>query len=114
MSKLSETISDYIFNEKPILSTLSIKTYTSCIMKVLELMKSTDLNSLYEYDKVIKTINDNWKNANTKKTKLASIIVLLKGMKLKDSLVSKAIEKYNSVIEELSNTINNKLTTNLD
>ena len=36
-SNLSKTIAKLIFDEKPILSELSIKTYVSCVMKILEL-----------------------------------------------------------------------------
>jgi hypothetical protein len=108
--ELSKTIAKIIFDEKPILSELSIKTYVSCISKVLELLKTNDLNSLLNTDEVIKVMNDNWTNPNTLKTKFASIIVLLKGMKLKENVVKKAIDKYNEVIEELSNTINTKLS----
>ena len=108
--ELSKTIAKIIFDEKPILSELSIKTYTSCIMKVLELLKTEDLNALLNTDEVIKVMENNYKNEATKKTKYASIIVLLKGMKLKDSVVKKAVDKYNEVIEGLSNTINTKLS----
>lgn len=108
--ELAKSISKIIFDEKPILSELSIKTYTSCIMKVLELLKTQDLNALLNTDEVIKVMSSNWNNPNTLKTKYASIIVLLKGMGLKENVVKKAIDNYNGVIEELSNTINNKLS----
>jgi hypothetical protein len=79
-------------------------------MKILELLKTQDLNALLNTDEVIKVMENNYKNEATKKTKYASIIVLLKGMKLKDNVVKKAVDKYNEVIEQLSNTINNKLS----
>ena len=46
-----------IHGEKPTLSEMSVKTYANCIVKVMEFMKSTNLDDLYkDPHKVIKIL----------------------------------------------------------
>ena len=73
-----EEIQDMIFKAKPDLSMMSIKTYSNCLHKILQLIESNDIKSLYNSNVVIDAINKKWENANTRKTKYASIIVILK------------------------------------
>lgn len=110
MENVRETITKIIFNEKPILSHLSLNTYASCLVQILKVINSLNIDDFYNYEKVIKNVNDNWTNNNTLKVKYASVIVFLKCMK-DDPRKVKAIEKYNEMIEKLSQKINsvNKL-----
>ena len=111
MSDLQNKISKLIFDKNPTLSPMSIKTYTNCISKILEFMNSDNLNDLLNYDKVIKVVFENWENPSTIKTKLSSIIVILKCIDSKDKNLNNALSKYSEVIEEQSNKINKKLST---
>jgi len=115
METVRDTITKIIFNEKPILSNLSLNTYSSCLVQILKIMKSDNIDDFYDYEKIIKNVNSNWDNNNTLKIKYASIIVLLKCMK-SDQRKEKAIEKYNEMIEKLSTKINstNKLNIKND
>jgi hypothetical protein len=106
---------------RPELSLLSIKTYASSIVKVLELLKSNNISSLYtNSNKVIKVINDNYVSPNSKKTKFASIIVFLKMFidahkpndKSLNEQFKKAIEKYTEEIDKCSKEIKDTLSTN--
>lgn len=111
---MSEIIKIFKDN-RPELSNLSIKTYSSCIIKVLELLKSNNINVLYTNpNKVIKSINDNYINANSKKTKLASLIVFLKIIFDLSPIeqIKKAIEKYTEEIDKNNKEIKEALSTN--
>ncbi len=111
MSELQNNISKIIYDKNPTLSPMSIKTYTNCILKILEFMKSDNLNDLINYDKVLKVIFENWENPSTIKTKLSSVIVILKCGDIKDKNLNNALSKYSEIIEEQSNKINKKLST---
>jgi hypothetical protein len=99
------------------LSPLSVKTYTSCILKVMEILRAKNLSILFNQpDKVIKTINEFYSNPNSAKTKLASLIVLLRALPSDDKLKNKidsAIEKYTHANDEYSKKIKEHLSTNI-
>jgi hypothetical protein len=99
------------------LSPLSVKTYTSCILKVMEILRSKNLSILFNQpDKVIKTINEFYSNPNSAKTKLASLIVLLRALPSDDKLKNKidsAIEKYTNANDGYSKQIKEHLSTNI-
>lgn len=112
--ELQNKISKIIFDNKPDLSPMSIKTYTNCIYKIMQLMKTHELNDLLNYNLVIKTILSNYNNASTIKTKLASVIVILKAMNTNDKNnkdLTIALNKYLEVIEDQSNILNKKLSS---
>jgi hypothetical protein len=109
-------IAKLLSEKRPDLSLLSIKTYTSCILKILELTKSKDLNLLYDDPKkVISTIDENYKSPNTKKTKIASVVVFLKVLEdgKEKSKVNKSLEEYSKAIDRYSNEIKSNLSSNM-
>lgn len=108
-----QEIQDLIFKAKPDLSIMSIKTYSNCLFKILQLLDTKDINILSTNSKkVIEAINKKWDNPNTKKTKFASIIVILKILpidkKNKKQLIN-ALHDYSQEIEKSSIKINNDL-----
>lgn len=108
-------ISEIISNARPELSQLSIKTYSSCIVKALQLTKAKSIDMLFnEPKKIIDTIDKNYDNNHSKKTKLASIIVFLKCYedKTNKKKIDEAINIYNDAIDGYSNAIKKKLSTN--
>jgi hypothetical protein len=102
------------------LSPLSVKTYTSCILKVMEILRTKNMSILINQpDKVIKIVNEFYSNPNSAKTKLASLIVLLRSMSstIKDSnhlkdKINSAIEKYTEANDGYSKQIKEQLSTN--
>lgn len=102
-----------ILNEKKSdLSPLSLKTYTNAINKVLELIKSKSLPDLYlKNDEIVKTLKKEYEKPNTIKTKLASIIVLIRCLETPKNkkAVDKALSEYGSEIEKLTTDIKGNL-----
>lgn len=104
-----------IQDARPELSTLSIKTYSNSIIKLLELSKKQGIAFLYDNpDKLINILNNVYKNDNSKKTKLASVIVLLNILnnKHKHKKFEDAIKRYSEEIEIYNNNIKTVLSTN--
>ena len=111
---LKDKIHKIIFGVKSDLSPMSITTYTNCIYKIMEEMGTDNLLDLLDYTDVIKTIKDNWTNPATIKTKMASVIVMLKCMdidKKHGKHLAQALEKYTEVIEENHAIISKGLST---
>lgn len=99
-------------DKKGDLSPMSVKTYANAIHKVLELINSTSLNDLFlKAKEIIAKLNEKYDKANTRKTKIASIIVLLRCMdapKLKPKIDS-ALGEYAKAVESLTNDIKKDL-----
>ena len=108
-------ISKLIKDARPELSALSVKTYTNSIMKLLELSKTEGITFLFDNpDKLVNKLNDIYSNNNSKKTKLASVIVLLKILneKHKNKKFENAIKRYTDEIEKYNENIKTVLSTN--
>lgn len=99
-------------DKKGDLSPMSVKTYANAIHKVLELINSTSLNDLFLKTKeIITKLNEKYDKPNTVKTKIASIIVLLRCMetpKLK-AKIDTALAEYGKSIESLTGDIKKDL-----
>ena len=111
---MEKTIATLIAKEKPTLSDMSVKTYSNCIAKVLEFMKTDKYDELFkDPHKVVKLLNEKYDKSNTIKTKLASIIVFLRVIKTdKNSKeVNDAIDVFSHVIEMLTNDIKANLSS---
>ena len=105
---MEKEVSKLIHDEKPTLSDMSVKTYANCIVKIMEFLKSTNLDDLYkEPHKVIKVLHDKYDKPNTIKTKIASIIVYLRCIRndKNGKEIDIAIDIYSKVIEMLTNDI---------
>ena len=111
---MEKTIATLIAKEKPTLTDMSVKTYSNCIAKVLEFMKTDKYDELFkDPHKVVKLLNEKYDKSNTIKTKLASIIVFLRVIKTdKNSKeVNDAIDVFSHVIEMLTNDIKANLSS---
>jgi hypothetical protein len=105
---MEKEVAKLIHDEKPTLSDMSVKTYANCIVKIMEFLKSTNLDDLYkEPHKVIKVLHDKYDKPNTIKTKIASIIVYLRCIRndKNGKEIDIAIDIYSKVIEMLTNDI---------
>jgi hypothetical protein len=112
--ELKDRIHKIIFQAKSDLSPMSIKTYTNCIYKIMDEMKTDNMLDLLDYKDVINTIKENWTNPATIKTKMASVIVALKCMHIEkkhSKHLAQALEKYTEVIEENHSIISKGLAT---
>lgn len=106
-----------IINEKKAdLSKLSIKTYANAVNKVMELIGSNALSDLVtRADDVIKTLKEKYEKPNTIKTKVASVVVLLKSLTpptkgKSKKLFDDAMSMYGKVIESLTGDIKKDLS----
>jgi hypothetical protein len=111
---MEKEIAKIIQKEKPTLSEMSVKTYANCIIKIMEFMKITTHDDLFkEPHKVVKTLHDKYDKSNTIKTKLASLIVFLRCIKIdKNSKeIDTAIDIYSKVIDMLTNEIKTDLSS---
>ena len=111
---MDKEVAKIISKEKPTLSEMSVKTYSNCISKILEFAKSDKYEVLYkEPHKIVKLLHDKYDKSNTIKTKLASLIVLLRC--IRDEKNSKeidvAIDVYSHVIDMLTNEIKLELSS---
>jgi ABC-type long-subunit fatty acid transport system fused permease/ATPase subunit len=107
-TKIKKIISD----NKADLSPMSVNTYTNCNLKVLDLLKSNTIDDLYiKYNDIIKLLKEHYEKPNTIKTKLASIIVLLRCMKntKNKKQITNAINTYTKNIDDLNNNIKSNL-----
>lgn len=99
-------------DKKGDLSPMSVKTYANAIHKVLELIGSTSLNDLFlKAKEIITKLNEKYDKPNTRKTKIASIVVLLRCMdtpKLK-AKIDTALAEYGKSIESLTGDIKKDL-----
>jgi hypothetical protein len=114
---MNKEIAESIYNANPTLSPMSITVYTNNIIKTLALLDLSESDSiitaLLDYEEVIEALNNMYKNPNTLKLKYASIIVYLKSLKKANKKkLSNALIKYAEQIDALTETINNKLSTN--
>lgn len=106
---MEQKIIELLNNDKKALSKLSMKTYASCINQIMKIIQTDDLEILNaKPDFIIKVINDNWTNLNTRKIKYISVIVLLKSLYDKPN-----IEKYTKQIDDIIASVNNELSKNL-
>ena len=97
---------------KPDLSPLSVKTYANACAKVLEFLKSNSLPDLYLKHKEIENIlNEKYLKPNTKKTKIASVIVLLRCLATEKTKkpIETALSEYGKMIETLTGNIKSGL-----
>jgi len=99
-------------DKKGDLSPMSVKTYANAIHKGLELIGSTSLNDLFlKAKEIITKLGEKYDKPNTVKTKIASIIVLLRCMdtpKLKPK-IDTALAEYGKSIESLTGDIKKDL-----
>lgn len=111
---MDKEIAKIISKEKPTLSEMSINTYSNCISKILEFLKSDKHDTLYnDPQKVVKLLHDKYDKSNTIKTKLASLIVFLRCIRTNNNSkeIDTAIDTYSKVIEMLTNQIKVELSS---
>ena len=104
MEKHIETL---ISKAKPELSHMSCKTYANCCNKVLEFIKSNDINDLTKAKEIIKVLHDKYEKPNTIKTKIASIIVCLRCIldKKNKKIINNALNEYTKQIDILNGNV---------
>jgi len=111
---MEEHITKIINDKKADLSKLSIKTYANAVNKVMELIGSDSISDLItKAEGVIKTLKEKYEKPNTIKTKIASIIVLLKCInvpKKMKKIYDDALQKYSKIIETLTGDIKKDLS----
>jgi len=111
---MEKEVAKLIHAEKPTLSEMSVKTYANCIIKIMEFLKSTNLDDLYkDPHKIIKVLHEKYDKPNTIKTKIASIIVYLRCIRndKNGKEIDNAIDIYSKVIEMLTNDIKMELSS---
>lgn len=97
---------------KPDLSPLSVKTYANACAKVLEFLKSNSLPDLFlKHKEIEKILNEKYLKPNTKKTKIASVIVLLRCLATEKTKkpIETALSEYGKMIETLTGNIKSGL-----
>jgi hypothetical protein len=97
---------------KPDLSPMSVKTYANACSKVLEFLKSKSLPDFYLKHKEIETLlNEKYDKPNTRKTKIASIIVILRCITNASNKkqIDAALSSYGAAIESLTGNIKDGL-----
>ena len=112
---MESEIAKIIEAKKADLSKLSIKTYANAVNKVLSLINSTTLSDLYiKAPEVIKTLKDKYEKPNTIKTKIASVIVLLRCLEVptkSKKAVDTALGLYSKEIESLTGDVKKDLAS---
>jgi len=110
---MEKQIENIILKAKPDLSHMSCKTYANCCNKVLEFIKSNDMNDLTKSKEIIKVLNDKYEKPNTIKTKIASIIVCLKCImdKKNKKAINNALKDYTNQIEILNGDVKSDLSS---
>jgi len=108
-------ISKIINDKKADLSKLSIKTYANAVNKVMSLIGSTSLADLYlKAPEVIKTLKEKYEKPNTIKTKIASVIVVLRCLEVPvktKKAVDTALGLYSKEIESLTGDVKKDLAS---
>ena len=86
---------------------MSCKTYANCCNKVLEFIKSNDMNDLTKAKEIIKVLNEKYEKPNTIKTKIASVIVCLKCIsdKKNKKVINNALNEYSKQIDILNGNV---------
>jgi len=109
---MEKRIENIILKAKPELSHMSCKTYANCCNKVLEFIKSNDINDLTKSKEIIKVLNEKYEKPNTIKTKIASVIVCLKCISDKKSkkTINNALKDYTNQIEILNGNVKSNLS----
>jgi len=109
---MEKRIENIILKAKPELSHMSCKTYANCCNKVLEFIKSNDINDLTKSKEIIKVLNEKYEKPNTIKTKIASVIVCLKCISDKKSkkTINNALKDYANQIEILNGNVKSNLS----
>ena len=109
---MEKRIENIILKAKPELSHMSCKTYANCCNKVLEFIKSNDINDLTRSKEIIKVLNEKYEKPNTIKTKIASVIVCLKCISDKKSkkTINNALKDYANQIEILNGNVKSNLS----
>jgi len=105
-------ITKIIHDKKSDLSPMSIKTYANSINKVLELIKSKSLNDLFlKHKEIVSVLASHYDKPNTRKTKLASVIVFLRCIlnEQNKKQIDLALADYGKVIETLTGDVKNGL-----
>jgi len=101
---------DDIHDYNPALSILSVKTYANNVYKIWELV-----DNVYEKAKnpkeVIRVLKLKYKNPNTLKTMLASLIVWMSATRKANKYKNELFDEYNEEITNLKNIIKEKLST---
>jgi hypothetical protein len=109
-------ITKIINDKKADLSKLSVKTYANAVNKVMSLIGSTSLADLYlKPTEVIKTLKEKYEKPNTIKTKIASVIVLLRCLDVQGKTSKKAVDialpLYSKEIESLTGDVKKDLAS---
>lgn len=104
---MEKQIESIILKAKPDLSHMSCKTYANCCNKVLEFIKSNDMNDLIKAKEIIKVLYEKYEKPNTIKTKIASIIVCLKCISDKKTkkVINSALNEYTKQIDILNGNV---------
>jgi hypothetical protein len=106
-----------LFKDRHDLSPLSIKTYTSCLLKIFDVAKLKNGSEFIEKPKyIIDCLDKYYENDNSKKTKLGAILSYIKGfMKGSnpnlDKEIKDASEIYMEHIDKYNSNIKNRLAT---
>ena len=111
---MEKQVAKLIHTEKPTLSEMSVKTYANCIIKIMEILKTTSYDDLYkDAHKVVKILHERYDKSNTIKTKLASLIVYLRCIRNEKNSkeIDTAIDVYSKVIDMLNNDIKMELSS---
>ena len=101
-------IAKIISDKKSDLSPLSIKTYANSVHKVLELLKSKNLGDLFSKpQELVSVLSTHYDKPNTRKTKLASVVVLLRCLSTEKTkkAIDAALAVYGKVIEGLTGDV---------
>jgi len=109
-------MSSDLFNRKE-LSLLTIKTYTSCLNKILELAKSGNPMIFIEQpDYIIDLLEKHYTNDNTKKTKIGAVLAYIKSFQFEPTAEQKmriedAYKLYLEYVDKYNNNIKDKLSS---
>ena len=111
---MNKEISEQFEKQRADLSLQSIKTYTNCLTKILEIMGVKDVKILYEKpDIVIDTMKNFYRNPNTLKTKVFGAILAFLSLLKPSKEVIHAQSKYLKLTDTLNEIIKDKLKDDL-
>lgn len=109
-----DKLKDWLFNTNSSLSQTSINVYASTINNIMIRLKLETLTDFINHiNLIIKFIQSNYENSHTIKTKLATIIIVLRGLRNEKNRnkIDDIIIKINELIMPLSNEIKTQLAT---